>query len=158
MSKAKDVYATLGRLAYRAVTPFLKLYMTSKHQRVRILLLNEQEKEVLLVRSWLGHQRWSLPGGGIRRPETPLQAAVRELFEETGLRLTADDIQELGSFINPFVESPYTVACFMATVPKQQPLLARYRRLEVLDLGWFPLDGLPSNYSPIVDKALALRT
>jgi 8-oxo-dGTP pyrophosphatase MutT (NUDIX family) len=154
-SAAKHLYASLGRLAYKTVKPFLKVYVTPKHHRVRVLLLNEQD-EVLLVRSWLGHQRWSLPGGGIRRPESPRQAAIREVAEETGISLKA--VEQLGSFPNPYPESPYTVACFVAVIPKQEPLLARHRRLEVLDIGWFPLKRLPTNYSPTVDLALALRT
>jgi 8-oxo-dGTP diphosphatase len=154
-SAAKDLYASLGRLAYGTVKPLLKVYVTPKHHRVRVLLLNEQE-EVLLVRSWMGHQRWSLPGGGIRRPESPRQAALREVEEETGITLQA--VEHLGSFTNPYPESRYTVTCFMATIPKQDPYLARHRRLEVLDVGWFPLKSLPKNYSPIIDLALALRT
>jgi 8-oxo-dGTP pyrophosphatase MutT (NUDIX family) len=151
----RNIYARLGRVAYTAVTPFMRLYMTNKHLRVRILLLNEQG-EVLLVRSWLGHQRWSLPGGGIHRRETPLDAAVRELLEETGLRLSPAKVKELGTFPNPYKTAPFTVACFVAKIKKQEPSLARHRRLEVLDTAWYSVDRLPADCSPTVKKALAL--
>lgn len=36
---------------------------------------------------------WVTPGGGIDPGESPAQAAVRELFEETGLVITAADLQ-----------------------------------------------------------------
>ena len=32
---------------------------------------------------------WTLPGGGLEAGETPAEAAVREAWEETGLRVTA---------------------------------------------------------------------
>lgn len=152
----REGYARLGRIAYKAVSPFMRLYMTDKHLRVRILIVNEFN-ETLLVRSWLGHQSWSLPGGGIRRREVPVMAAVRELAEETGLQLSPDKVQELGVFPNPYKAAPFTIACFVATVAKQEPELARYRRLEVLDTAWFPIDALPADCSPTVKKALALR-
>ena len=40
--------------------------------------------QVLLVRSQ-GKRRWQLPGGGMKKRETPRQAARREVDEETGL-------------------------------------------------------------------------
>lgn len=153
----REGYARLGRLAYKAVSPFMRLYMTNKHLRVRILLLNDKN-EILLVRSWLGHQSWSLPGGGIRWRESPLNAAVRELAEETGLQLSPSTVKELGSFPNPYKNAPFTIACFVAKVKKQEPNLARYRRLEVLDSGWFPVAHLPADCSPAVKKALTLRS
>jgi mutator protein MutT len=132
----------------------MSMYMTPKHHRVRVLLLNDKD-EILLVRNWLGHQRWTLPGGGIRRPETPRQAAIREVEEETGI--TLQSVDQLGTFTNPYPEARFTVACFMAVIPETQPFTSRYRRLEVLDTSWFPVRRLPPNYSPTVDMALALR-
>lgn len=152
----REGYARLGRLAYKAVSPFMRLYMTNKHLRVRILLLNEFN-EVLLVRSWLGHQSWSLPGGGIRRRESPQAAAIRELAEETGLELSSKAVKELGSFPNPYKAAPFTVACFVAITKKQEPRQARHRRLEVLDSAWYPVDRLPPDCSPTVKKALKLH-
>ena len=43
--------------------------------------------KVLLVRD-KGKQKFSLPGGGIHKDEPTLSAAIRELYEETGLRAT----------------------------------------------------------------------
>src|SRR5687767_3727656 len=42
-----------------------------------------RRSRVLLVRT---RHRWQLPGGTLRRRETPREAALREVEEETGLR------------------------------------------------------------------------
>lgn len=46
----------------------------------RILLINERELEG-------GEPYWLTPGGGIEAGESPQQAAVREVFEETGIKV-----------------------------------------------------------------------
>jgi 8-oxo-dGTP diphosphatase len=57
--------------------------MTSR-QAVRVLLLDEADR-VLLVRFWDGdHSWWCCPGGGIEPNETDGAAARRELREELG--------------------------------------------------------------------------
>lgn len=156
ISKAKAAHEKAGRIVHDAATPLLRAYLKEKHVRVRALITNK-EKEILLVRSWFGHQKWSLPGGGIQRVETPAEAAVREIYEETGIRVGIEDIQELGTFNNPDPKKPYTIACFKAEIPKRAPHLAKHRRIEMLDVAWFPIDALPKDRSAVVDIAMSLN-
>jgi len=46
-----------------------------------------RDGKVLLVRD-KGHDKFSLPGGGIHKDEPALSAASRELYEELGLHVT----------------------------------------------------------------------
>lgn len=153
--RLKTTYERVGRVAHAAATPLMRLYLREKHIRVRALIINDHQ-EVLLVRSWFGHQKWSLPGGGIGRTETPAEALVREVHEETGIRIAVDNLHELGTFKNPNPKHPYTVACFKLEIPKRLPHIAKRRRVEMLDAAWFPLGHLPSDRSPIVDIAKSL--
>lgn len=54
-----------------------------KSMKDRSIIVCIRDGKVLLVAR--ARSRWSLPGGTIKRSETPLAAAPRELAEETGL-------------------------------------------------------------------------
>ncbi|MEX0896099.1 MAG: NUDIX hydrolase [Patescibacteria group bacterium] len=57
------------------------------------------ENEILLVKLYrypIGQLSWELPGGGIDEGETQLEAALREVTEETGL--TLDTAEPIGAF------------------------------------------------------------
>ena len=71
-----------------------------KHRETaRILLSNELDEIFLIQTHWDPGTglppRWLTPGGGIDAGETVEQAAIRELFEETGMVVTAADLGEL---------------------------------------------------------------
>ena len=52
------------------------------------VILNAQG-EVLLVRHTYGKCNWEIPGGGAEAGESPVDTAIREVREETGLCVTA---------------------------------------------------------------------
>lgn len=61
-----------------------------RRQASRVLLLDEAGRVLLLCSGGAGTGRtawWFPPGGGLEVGETPEQAAVRELAEETGVHL-----------------------------------------------------------------------
>lgn len=52
-----------------------------------VVLRNENSEILLVLHRWReGGESWILPGGGLNPGEAPEEAALRELFEETGLR------------------------------------------------------------------------
>jgi 8-oxo-dGTP pyrophosphatase MutT (NUDIX family) len=70
-----------------------------QHRETARVLLLDPQKRVFLLKTHFDPEvglepRWITPGGGIDPGETPRQAAVRELLEETGLRVTEDQLGE----------------------------------------------------------------
>lgn len=151
MNTMTTIYAFIGRLAHRLATPVLRVYGL-RMVRVRALVVTP-DNQVMLVRSWFGHQRWSLPGGGIHRHEQPAEAASRELHEETGVFVKPSDLASIGTFNNADSAAPFMTDCYYAYATRQ-PIT--HPRFEVLEAAWFPLNRLPANRSQTVDKALAL--
>jgi 8-oxo-dGTP pyrophosphatase MutT (NUDIX family) len=70
-----------------------------KHRpTARVLLINKLN-QVFMLKTHFDPEvglppRWLVPGGGIDNGEDTLTAAIRELHEETGLVVTADDLGE----------------------------------------------------------------
>lgn len=67
-------------------------------ETARVLLINP-ENQVFLLYTHFDPEvqlppRWITPGGGIDPGETPIEAAVRELAEETGVQVSPSDLGE----------------------------------------------------------------
>ncbi|XP_026886565.1 nudix (nucleoside diphosphate linked moiety X)-type motif 4a isoform X2 [Electrophorus electricus] len=73
---------------------------------------NDREDEVLLVSSSRHPDQWIVPGGGMEPEEEPDGAAVREVFEEAGVRGTLGRL--LGVFENQ--DSKHRTYVYVLTV------------------------------------------
>ena len=56
---------------------------------------------LLLLSHWHEGDRWTLPGGGLEAGEPPADAAVREIYEETGFVASLGRLLGIESFVIP---------------------------------------------------------
>lgn len=135
-----------------------------EHRRTARILLRKDSGEVFLLLTHFDPEvglppRWITPGGGIDIGETEIQAAVRELFEETGLSVSeaalGESIGELEgiwhwadginshSYHDTFFE--FTVSDFVL----DNSSWTDDERRDVLEYRWWSLDELRSTTEPI---------
>ena len=84
----KKLWIVLGKISFWITWPGIWLIVRISPPRTRILVI--YDNKLLLTKDWLGAGDWSLPGGGLRRGEDPAEGAVRELMEETGIKIAPD--------------------------------------------------------------------
>jgi 8-oxo-dGTP diphosphatase len=83
------------RTAYRLGFPLARIWWRMRRREHEgALVAVHVGGKLLVLRSSYGRE-WNLPGGSVRRGETPEEAARRELFEEIGL--AADRLSPSGA-------------------------------------------------------------
>ena len=85
----KNIYAKLIRVVTFFGFPVSGMLL---HNSKRVRVLIQFEDQILLQRTSVGHQKWSVPGGGVEKNENPMAAAIRETWEEVGIILTEDQL------------------------------------------------------------------
>ena len=103
---------------------------------------------------WKPHH-WNFPGGGVERHESLTEGAIREVWEEAGIRLRPNDLYPLFSF------SPrrgHEVAVFATQLARTPHVY--FADEEHDDFKWTSFNDLPSPTIPLfgnVSRAVALR-
>lgn len=129
----------------------LAIWLTQRSTIGAQLVLIDKD-QVLLVKHFY-KSGWHLPGGGIDPPESPAEAASRELREETGYRLKSEP-QLLDFVFNPTAGSARDyVATFVAH--EYLPPSKDYKKSwEIKEISWFPLGQLPEATNEVARTAV----
>ncbi|GGC06703.1 NUDIX hydrolase [Cellulomonas carbonis] len=103
-----------------------------------------REGQLLLSRFVLhGEPRWTMPGGGLDPGETPQQAAVREVEEETGYVVELDALIGTDAVVVPAERRPVDVPLHAVRIVFRAHVVGGELRHEVggsTDRAeWFPL-------------------
>jgi ADP-ribose pyrophosphatase YjhB (NUDIX family) len=119
----------------------------------RGVILDDQNRLLLIQRS--DNHRWAIPAGAMELGESIQECAIREVFEETGLRatsLTPFAFYSAYQFTNDYGHSYQQIVMSFRIHTWEGELLRQTD--ESVDAGFFPLDALPSP-SFVIDETLA---
>lgn len=108
---------------------------------VALVYDSEQPGRMLLLRQPRS-VGWSLPAGLLQRGERPVDGCVRELAEETGLRLSAEDLTPAVPNAVVHTRGMWVDVVFEARVPASAVTL-HVDQAEVTEAAWHRLDNLP---------------
>ena len=125
-----------------------------KHQSVRAVLLDAENLVAVL---YIGKVKfYTLPGGGIEAGETPEQAAIREMREETGCE--SQIIHTLGIIEENSKTCDWygTNTCFLMKTkgPKGPPSLTLFEQHEEVEIHWY---GLHEALKLITNQKISAR-
>jgi ADP-ribose pyrophosphatase YjhB (NUDIX family) len=142
----------LKRLSYQCAYVLLRIYWLLARPRVSgVKCVITAGPEVLLVRHTYGSRRWNLPGGAVKRGESPRDAAAREMAEELGI--ASVPWSALGTVRVQQHGRRDTLHCFAAELDDHRLTIDQ---VEIAAARWFPRDELPPRLGRYVRRIVAL--
>jgi 8-oxo-dGTP diphosphatase len=100
------------------------------------IVLDEQERLLLLKHVFRGGEGWGVPGGFISSGEQPDAAVMRELREETGLEIERAEL----AFVRTLEHVNHVEMVFRC---RARSVDAKAQSLEISELKWCAPDRLP---------------
>jgi 8-oxo-dGTP pyrophosphatase MutT (NUDIX family) len=120
----------------------------------RGVILDEQNRLLLIQRS--DNHRWAIPAGAMELGESMEECAIREVWEETGLRatsLTPFAFHTSNTYTNEWGHTYQQILMSFRIHTWEGELLKVTE--ETVDSGFFALDALPGPKSTVIDEILA---
>jgi len=142
----------VGTIVFFCSWPVFWVYFRVGHGRTRVVLIHEGK--VLVMKQWVSPGAWGLPGGGLRKDEAVDDGAVRELYEETHLKLDPRQLLSIGTAMYRKYGLSFEYQVFAAKVGSSK---VRAQRIEVSELVWaYPEELTTYNAAPDTLHALQM--
>ncbi len=114
--------------------------VVNNSERTRVLII--EDKKLLVVQGWINDGKWQLPGGGKKSNESFVNAAIRELHEETNLKVEAHELEE--SDVVPISENKIKYICHFFIL-KNTNLVDIKPQHEIRKIKWIDFDSINKN-------------
>lgn len=131
-------------LKYDTATPYLAAYIILRNGNKIAMILRSNTK-------WMDGY-WSLLAGKVEKNETFTSAALREAFEEGGVRITPDNLQLKLIVQRHADDSDWVDAIFEATTWEGEVYNAEPHVHG--ELSWFDIDAIPEKSTPAIKAYL----
>lgn len=125
------IWIRSGRWLFFFLQPILKIYLKKRTTTRVFIVVNNK---VLLTKGWLSNGSYGLPGGGLKKNEQPFEAALREVFEETAIKLKKEDLKYQGQYQTNNQLLSYKYHLFFIFI-KHQPVV-RNQLIEIVESRW----------------------
>jgi ADP-ribose pyrophosphatase YjhB (NUDIX family) len=144
VARARGVfYGTFYRLPSRWRRRLVRL-ASQKYTVGGVVLVRDVDRDapdrLVLLRQPPGYG-WSLPAGLLKRGELPAVGAARELFEESGIRVSADDLVPMQPNALVHANGQWVDMVFEARVAADVEFAVD--GAEVYEAAWHRIDALP---------------
>lgn len=153
MSPKRRAYLFFGRTISPLAVFGLKVYsQLTQRPRVRVVVENEVG-EILLLRNVLSNgEKWMLPGGGVGRKETLVDAAQRELLEETGINKPSVSFRYVGTIHAMESGLKFDAPIYLVAARKKDLPKKLHNPREIVDVMWCKIDEPPASKSLLVKR------
>ena len=140
-----------------------------KHRETARIMLIDEENRIFLLKTHFDPEvglppRWLTPGGGIDSGESTLQAAVRELYEETGMTVSPEVLGEpvlvasgRWDWADGLSYHTYTDTIYELKVQNFQPDTSGFTQDElrdILEYRWWTLEEILGSKEPLAPHEL----
>ena len=140
-----------------------------KHRETARIMLIDEENRIFLLKTHFDPEvglppRWLTPGGGIDSGESTLQAAVRELYEETGMTVSPEVLGEpvlvasgRWDWADGLNYHTYTDTIYELKVQNFQPDTSGFTQDElrdILEYRWWTLEEILESKEPTAPHEL----
>ena len=107
-----------------------------------VVITKEEQPKVLLIQRGIDPYKgcWAFPGGFMNMDETTEQCAIRELEEETGLRVS--DVHQIGAYskVDRDPRGRTITVAYLAIIDEPVQVTGQD---DAANAEWFPLSALP---------------